>query len=198
MATNRVLFGLSNVHYALWDENTSQYGAVKVMKGAVSLTLNREGDSSTFYAENIPWASFYSDSGYTGDLELATTEQDALVDLLGWELDSNGALLYLSGVASPTFALSFEVSSNVKPVRYVFYNCTLSRPEFEANTTNDSTDPDTRTLNFTAINREFEYGTGNTISLPASQLEDDKSDETKHAAYVDFFKKVYLPTAKAV
>lgn len=196
MATNRVLFGLSQVHYAVWDESTSKYGEVKAAPGGVSLSLNREGDSSTFYADNVPFAAFYSDSGYTGDLELATAEKQMMVDLLGWEVDANGALLQVSGNTAPSFALMFEVSSNVRPERFVFYNCSLSRPEFEANTTNDSTDPDTRTLNFTAVNRELTYGTDK-IVLPATSIEDDKTDTKAHEAYTKFFETVYLPTPVA-
>lgn len=62
MATteSKVMYGLSNVHYALLTETTdpetgaivSSYGEVKSFPGSVELTLSAEGNPVIFSADN--------------------------------------------------------------------------------------------------------------------------------------------------
>lgn len=186
MANNRVLYGLMNVHYAVWDEEQSKYLAPVPVKGAVSLSASPEGDSSIFYADNTPYWSYETNGGWTGDINIAVAEQQMLIDLLGYTKDKNGMLIEQTTAKPKTFALLFEVQSNTKDVRTVYYNCSLSRPEQEANTTTDTTDPDTQTLNITMIARDFE-GFNATVR---GSLE---LDETTKEAYEGFFTEVLLP-----
>ena len=191
--TNRVLFGLSNVHYALWDEKSKKYGTPKAIKGAVSMSISREGDSSIFYADNVPYVSFQTNGGYSGDLNVAVVEDEVLIDLLGWEKDDHGMLIEDASAVAPTFALMYEVSSNTEPQRFVFYNCSVSRPENEANTKTDSTEPDTQTLNISMITRNFPYGSGTVDAVKGSIT---RSEENK-TTYEGFMNEVLLPSMAA-
>ena len=85
----------------------------------------------------------------------------------------------------------FEVSSNVKPQRTVFYACTLARPQSDANTTTDTIEPDTASLDFTAIAREFTYGS---TTRPAVKGVLTKTTESA-SEYESFYNEVLVPTA---
>lgn len=183
---SRVIYGLTNVHYAMWDDATSTYATPKRIYGAVSLSTSPEGDSSTFYADNTPYFVVNTNAGWTGDLEVAAAEQDFLAEALGWTKDSNGMLIETTDAKPKTFALMFEVESNTKDIRTVFYNCTLTRPETEANTTTDTTDPDTQTMSITMIARNFEFGACVKGSL--------ELDQTTKTAYDAFYNSVLTPS----
>lgn len=190
---NRVLFGLSNVHYAVYDDEQKKYLTPKPLKGAVQLGITREGDSSIFYADNSPYFSVQTNGGYSGTLELAVLEREVLKDLLGWEIDANGMQIENTEAKQKTFALLYEVSSNELDQRFVFYNCTLSRPENEANTRTETTEPDTQTMDISMIVRELPYGT-DTISAVKGCIE---LTETNSDEYNGFFDEVLLPTKAA-
>lgn len=191
MANDRpVKYGLTNVYYALLgDEGT--YGTPKRIYGGVSLTCSPEGDSSTFHADNQPYFVQTVNSGYTGTLEIAYAEDEFLADVLGYEKDNNGMLVEFTDAIPATFALMFEVSSNIKPQRTVFYACTLARPQSDANTTSDTIEPDTVSLDFTAISREIEFGTE---TRPVVKGTLTKTTEST-TAYNAFYTAVPLPTA---
>lgn len=172
MATvNKVRFGIEKAYYALILEDGS-FDTPKPLKGAVSLSINAEGDSSTFYADNSPYFVVDTNSGYTGELEIAFFEDEAAMDLLGEKKATNG-IVYEDADAQPApFALLFETKSNVYDKRYGFYNTKLSRPSFEANTKSDTTDPDTTTLNFTSIPKEMEID-GKTVKINKGVIENN-------------------------
>lgn len=188
---NPVKFGLSNAHYAL-RKSDGTYDTVKEIKGSVSLSLTPEGDSSDFAADNnAKYYSTFANSGYSGTLEIAFAEDEFLKDTLNYIVDKNGMLLEAADVQAADFALMFEVSSNLKPQRFVLYNCTLSRPETEANTTSDTVDPDTVSLDFVASSANFTY---NDELRPFVKGSLTKSDETA-TAYGKFFEAVPTPEA---
>lgn len=187
---NPIKFGLSNTHYALIKDDGT-YETPKPVKGSVSLNLTPEGDSSSFAADND--ANYYfanGNAGYSGTLEIAFAEDDFLADTLGRIKDSNGMLLEAADAQAAPFALLYEISSNVLPQRYVLYSCTLNRPEQEANTTSDTVDPDTVSLDFRAISKEFTYGTEKKPFVLGSLTK----STTTETAYAAFFDEVLAPT----
>lgn len=187
-----VRFGLSNVYYALYDDENGSFKTPVAIPGAVKMTLTKVGESETFYADNVPYAVFESNGGYTGELEVAAAADQFLVDCLGMTKDSNGLIVEAADDEPKQFALLYEVSSNKEPQRFAFYAVTASRPEPEHNTKSDSTTPDTITLPCTM----------GTLSLSVAGTERDvvKAHLTKTAesatAYGNFFKAVMLPATE--
>lgn len=190
-STTPVRFGLSNVYYAVWDDTKSSYETPVRIPGAVSLSLSREGDSSTKYADNVPVFTQNVNAGYSGTLTITAANDTLLKELVGYVEDTNGMVIEDANGKQKTFALLYEVDSNIEPQRFVFYNCTLSRPEQEANTTTDTTDPDDQSLDITMIPRDFTHD-NTTISAVKAHMTKTSENE---ANYNKFFTSVITPYA---
>lgn len=192
-AANKVQFGLSNVHYTTFKADTGEYEAAsKAMKGAVTMSLEPEGESSTFNADNVAYYTTSKNSGYSGTLEIAYTEKDFLVDALGYEVDeTTGLVLEFADALPKPVALTFEIDGNVNEQGFVLYNVTFSRPSNEFNTTEDTVEPATISLDFTAIGHELQFK-GKTRSVVKGVIENTTENAAK---YKDFFTKVVVPTA---
>lgn len=168
MANNKVKFGLKNVHYALVTETVvttgadagkivSSYGELKALAGAVSMSLSSSASKSVFRADNSDYYVSYGEGGYDGSLEVARVNEDFLKDVLGYVEDTD-KILVESGAAFKTvnyFALVFEFDGDQRETKHCLYKCSASRPDIASQTTGEggTTDPQTETLNITAVPR---------------------------------------------
>ena len=185
-----VRFGLSNVHYAVPASAGSGFETPVALKGAVNLTTTPEGDSYDFYADNRIYYHTETNSGVSGTIELAAVNDEFLNTVLGNHTDETSGLNYESSDDQPTqCALLFEIDGNEERQRYALYGVTFSRIETEANTRSDSTEPDTVTLNFTAIGQTFNIS-GQNVNVTKAHCS-NKGDSTD--AYDNFFTKVPQP-----
>ena len=191
---NVVRFGLSNVHYAIWNDEQSKFETPVRIPGAVSLSLSREGQNNVFHADNVPFYSNDTNSGYSGTLTVASVADQVLTDLVGYIKDDNGLVVEDANGIQKTFALLYEVSSNEEPQRFAFYNCTLSRPEQEANTKTDTTDPDTQALAITMIPRDFTHD-GVTISAVKGHITKTTQTEAKYNAFMSAVMTPFMAAA---
>ena len=155
MANNKVKYGLKNVYYAVAtiDEatNTATYGTPKRWLGGVNLSLDQEGDTTKFRADNIDYWVGTSNNGYSGDLESALIPDTFKVDVLGEIEDSAGVFVEDSGAKTVHFALMFQFEGDAKATRYVLYNCTATRPSVSGATTEETIEPQTETVTITAV-----------------------------------------------
>ena len=96
--TNKVKFGLKNCHYAKAtldpDTNDVTFGTPVAIPGAVNLSLDPEGDTEPFYADDMVYYTTVANNGYSGDLEIALIPDSFRKDILKETEDSNGVLLY--------------------------------------------------------------------------------------------------------
>ena len=164
MASNKVKYGLKNVHYALVTETvgsdgttTSSYGSLKALAGAVSLSLDANDDKSVFRADNEDYFVSYGEGGYEGSLEVARVNENFLKDVLGYTED-NDKILVESSAAFKTvnyFALVFEFDGDQRETKHCLYKCSASRSSIASQTTGEggTIDPQTETLNLTAVPR---------------------------------------------
>ena len=174
--TNKVKYNLKNVHVAVLTKTTEgySYATPKHIPGAVSLSLDPEGDSNPFYADGIVYFRSTSNNGYSGDLEMALIPEWFFTDVLKETLDSNGVLVEKSDVAeTEKFALLFEFDGDIHSIRHVMYNCSVSRPSVE---------PVTETLSLTADPRED------------GLVKSKTGDTTTAAIYDAWYESVYVPT----
>lgn len=187
---NKVKYNLKNVHAAKMTEKVVDgvtqytYADPKAIPGAVSISLDAEGDSSPFYADGIVYFRSVSNNGYSGDLEIALIPEWFRTEILQEALDNNGVLVEKSDTAeSVKFALLFEFDGDVRAIRHVMYNCTASRPSIESETKEDTIEPGTETLSLTADPRED--------GLVKSRTGDTTDTQT----YANWYKTVYIPVA---
>lgn len=189
----RTRYGLSNVHIAVYDETAGTYGSWIAIPGAVSLTSDSEANSTDFYADNVVYDVISVSSRETGTIEFAALENDIFKTLLGWADDSTSGLTYLdTEPKNITVALGYEVSGNQGKLRGLRYNVKFSEPSDNANTVTESTDPDTISLDFTAIGRDFTIGSG-TSAVTKNVLKARVEEDAESDAWTNFFKKVLIP-----
>ena len=189
MSDNKVKFGLSNVHIAKITETNGNitYGTPFAMPGAVSLSVDPEGETTPFYADNIKYYIATSNQGYTGDLELAMTPDDFLTNILGQTVDANGALFETADDVNARFALMGEIDGDKKKRRFVYFDCTATRPSYEMNTKEESSEPQTDTINITMSARK----TDKAIKAVIEPTTENQS------VYDTFFSSVYEKDATA-
>lgn len=107
------------------------------MPGAVSLSLDANGEPSSFYADGYAYYTISNNMGYEGDLELAMIPESFRTYVLKETLDTNKVLVENANVETANFTLLFEFDGDVKKIRYVLYNCAASRPSIESQSNED-------------------------------------------------------------
>ena len=134
--TNKVRYGFKNVYYSVLTETEGEvtFATPKAWKGAKSLTLDPEGDTQTFYAD-----------------DMAYLPDDVLKDIFGYFETEDGMLAEDANVAPKSVALLCEFNGDQKAVRHVFYKIVFGRPGTEANTQEDTIEPDTQSIDITCV-----------------------------------------------
>lgn len=188
---NKVKFGLSNVYYSVVTETyvastntyTYSYATPVALRGAVNLSLDAQGESTSFRADNVDYYTSVSNNGYEGSLELALVPDDFKIACLGCSTDQNGVIYETVNDKALAFALLFQFEGDEKARRHVLYNCKASRPAVASQTTEETIDPVTESLDITATGRLSDG------LVKASTVDGDSSSQQ----YTDWFTTVYTP-----
>lgn len=147
---NKIKYGLKNVMYAIAHisstNGTATYDTPVAWPGAVSLSLDAEGEINKFYADNIAYAQFAANAGYSGSFESALIPESFRQNVLGEGVDSNGVQYETSNASATPFALLFQFEGDENATRYVLYNCAASRPQISGATTEESLEAQTETV----------------------------------------------------
>ena len=176
--TNKIKYGLRNCYYAVATEGTGgalTYATPVAMPGAVNLSLSQEGETSPFYADDVVYFQSASNNGYSGTLELALVPDSFKTDVLG---ETDG--VEYANVTPKEFALLFEFQGDQAATRHVLYRCTVSRPDISGATKEAAIEPQTETLNISALPRI------NDFAVKKRVLEGDTD-------YASFFSAVVEP-----
>lgn len=183
--SNKVKYGISNVYYAVIttesDSGFPTYGTPKPLPGAVSLTLDAQGDVDKFHADNGVYFQTAANNGYEGDFEIALIPESFREDVLKEVQDAGSVLMEKSNVEIASFALMFQTEGNKGPARHLFYNCTVTRPSSEHSTVEDTITPQTDTLRISAV------------SLANGYVKAKALKEAAAAAFDTWYDNVYLP-----
>lgn len=185
---NKVKFNICNVHYAPLTQNASgeySWDTPVPMPGAVSLSLDPQGEPESFYADGIEYYVINNNQGYDGDLELAMIPESFRTDILMEKADNNNVLVENSNSETGKFALLFQFDGDAKGVRHVFYNCSAARPNIEGKTTEDGREVQTETITIKAR------------PLASGYVKAKTGDSTKATVFNNWYKNVYLPDAPA-
>ena len=188
MNNNKVKFNICNVHYApltYGEDGTPKFAAPVALPGAVSISLDPNGEPKIFYADGIEYYVINNNSGYDGDLELALIPEDFRTAVLCEMADSNNVLVEDANSATLPFALLFEFDGDIKKIRHVMYNCSAARPKIESKTTEEEKEEQTETLSLKIR------------PLQSGYVKAKTGDKTAETTYTDWYKTVYLPTITA-
>ena len=190
MATgeNKVQFNLKNVHYAVLTalSPTPTWDTPVAVPGAVSLSLEQQGELTKFYADGIVYYQSSSNDGYEGDLEMARFPDQMYQDIWGDTLSATDNVLMENANVQPnSFALLFQIDGDVSGALYCLYNCTATRPNIEGETNNESKEPKTATCTVSAV------------PLPDGNVRAKTTATTTEDVVSNWFKNVYMPSAAA-
>ena len=185
---NKVKFNVCNVHYSLITKTDEGYnfGIPVPMPGAVSISLNPNGEPESFYADGIEYYTISNNMGYDGDFEVALIPESFRIDVLKESVDANQVLVENANSETANFALLFEFDGDKHKIRHVMYNCSAARPGIEGKTNEESREVQPETLTISArplANGFVKARTGN---------------ETTQEAYDTWYKNVYLPVESTV
>ena len=177
--TNKVKFNIKNVYYAIKSTSGKGYEAPVPIPGAVSISLEAQGEMSPFFADGIKYYITSSNSGYEGDLEVALIPDSFRKDVLK-EIEDKKKVLFENADTEPTtFALGFQIDGDTVPTLFWFYECTTTRPSASSQTNEDTKTPQTDTITVT-------------VSPRADGIVRAKTTEESYAAVKDtWFTTVY-------
>lgn len=158
MEKNKVKFGLSKVYYSKTTYSSTgarTFATPKPLPGAVNLSLEPQGESVKWHADNLLFYASATNAGYQGDLELARLTDEFRRDIYGDVKDPETGIQYENAAAEPAhFALLFQFEGDAHAVRHIMYDCVAARPAVASSTTTETKEPVTSSIQITAAPRE--------------------------------------------
>ena len=149
---NKIKYGLRNVYYSkiTYAGNTASYATPVAIPGGVNLSMDAQGELSPFYADDGVYWQGASNNGYSGTFESALIPEDFKVDILGEIVAGNGIQVEDADAEPASFALLFQFEGDAHATRHVLYNCKCTRPSVGSETTGETIEPVTETMDLTA------------------------------------------------
>lgn len=190
--SNKIKYGLKNVYYAVATiaaDGSATYAAPVALPGAVSLSMEPQGELTSFHADNIVYYMSSANNGYEGDLTLAMVPDSFKKDVLGYVEDTKKVLVEDADAELAHFALLFQFEGDAKAIRRVLYNCVAGRPTDNGNTKEENVSPETDQLSLTAT-------TIYNASLDKNVVKAECNDTTDADVYAGWFTNVYIPAIK--
>ena len=191
MSENKIKYGLKNVYYAIATiaaDGTATYATPVAFPGAVSLSMDPQGEMTKFYADNVEYWVGNGNSGYDGSLEVARVIDSFKKDVLGYIKDAKDVFVEDMNAETVHFALLFQFEGDKKATKHVLYNCVASRPGASGSTKEENISPETETLNLSATSI---YSAALATDIVKSEATGDSDTTT----YNGWNSAVYTPTA---
>lgn len=191
--SNKIKYGLKNVYYAVATiaaDGSATYAAPVALPGAVSLSMDPQGELTPFHADNIVYYMSSANNGYEGDLTLAMVPDSFKKDVLGYVEDTKKVLVEDADAELAHFALLFQFEGDAKAIRRVLYNCVAGRPTDNGNTKEENVSPETDQISLTAT-------TIYNASLGKNVVKAECNDTTDADVYAGWFSNVYIPAINA-
>lgn len=155
---NKITYGISNVHVfpitSTDDSGVPTYDSTVIaMPGATELSLDAEGSSDPFYADDVVYYQGVVNNGYSGSVTLADIPEAFLTTVMKEIKSANGTFFEDASVEPLEFGMAFEFKGDQKKRRHLFYRCKATRPSVASQTKEDSITPNTPELEITVMPR---------------------------------------------
>lgn len=147
---DKVKFNLKNVHIFPQVTDAPTFGDVIDIPGAVSLTIDAQGDINKFYADGIVYFQTSANNGYAGTAEFALIPNEVMKKIFNYEEDEDKVLTENANSKIVPFAMTFEEDGDETGTKFVLYNCTATRPSRSLATKKDTIEPTTQSLSISA------------------------------------------------
>lgn len=191
---NKITFGLRNV--SVWpilsttDAGVPSFGTRIPIPGATEMSLDAEGSSDPFYADDQVYYQGVANNGYSGSITFADIPRAFLVGIMGETVDANGALIENADAEPKEFAMAFEFKGDKAKRRHLFYRCKATRSSIGSSTKEASIAPNTNELSITAMPR---LDNGN---VKARAEETDTAYDSWYENDAPYSGTPYVPTYK--
>lgn len=157
---NKVRYGLSNVHVGsltFGEDALPVFGSPKKYPGAVSMTIDPEGETSPFYADDTTYYTTSTNNGYTGDLTMAYLYDWFELEYLNNKKSKEGLIVEDADAEPNNMYLMFMFKGDKSGTKHILYNVLPSRPSVEGTTKEGSTTPNTVTIPITVMPLETDF-----------------------------------------
>lgn len=197
----KVKFGLKNVNVFPLTENTADDGSVTMsygsgirVPGAVNLSLNvDESEPEKFYADDgVYYVPAGASSGYSGDLEVAVIPDEVKLALMAFVKDAAGVIVELAEAVTKQFGMTFEIATDEKARKLIYYKCQFGRPSLAASTNTDTKTPQTDTAPITVLPTTQLFNLGGEDKAVISGY---SNAETDAEVYANWHTTPHLPTS---
>ncbi len=192
-------YDVKNCYYIPGERNedgsvTFDNSRARQEPGLMSMDMQAQGDIEKIRADGVDYIVFSSNNGYTGTLNFVQISDQFKLDNLAETKDLTTGIQYEDADAMPTpFALMGEFKGDVEGIRWIYYNCTASRPNQAGDNKDNMKAPDTETLNVTASPLPVTID-GSECNIVKGGIK--KSDNA--ATYNNWFSRVNLPGVASV
>ena len=185
---NKVRFGLSKltVFFRNDDDQSGnpQWESPISIPGITQCSRTAQTNSDDFYADNVLYYRANADTGDEITLTTALFPDDVKARMLGWAVDSNGALVRTTDGTPEEFAVAYQVEGDKKARAKVVYSCIASVPDETAETKGENISVQTEELSVRS-----KAVTINGRKVVDAVLNESDSPE----AFAAFFNSVYVP-----
>ena len=150
--TNKIKYGIRNVTLfpaTIAADGSATYGTAIPVPGAVSLSLDQQGETNKFYADNTVYWSGYSDNGLSGEIENALFDDTFKTTFMNYVALTGGGIAQIKGQQNKPVYIVFQSKGDQEARRMIMYNVALGQITREYATTEDTVEPATATLPYT-------------------------------------------------
>lgn len=179
---NKVRFGLSNLH--VFFKTDEGWEAPIAIPGVTECSRTSQVNSNDFYADNVLYFRANADTGDEITVTTAFFPDEVKARMLGWAIDSKGALVRVVDGSPEEFAMAYQIEGDKKPRAKVVYSCVASVPNESATTKGENIEVQTEQL--TIRSKAIEVADRITVDAVLNQSEDPE-------AFASFFEAVYIP-----
>lgn len=193
--------GCDNLVYALMTtEDTATtppaYAEVKPAPGVMSLNINPNGAQETLFADDGPMDTASTLGRIEVEIQKNELTSENKSDLLGHEIDSNGAVVYADSDVPPWVAIAFRTLKSNGKYRYVWlYKGKFTEPEDNNETKGDSINFQADTISGQFTKLTYAYTVNGKKKRPWKYELDGDSADAKTDTMDSWFEAPVFPAA---